>query len=249
MNFLKDIIEKIQEKTAEANIDVKASAPGVRAGVEAIARNAREEIVMLNQQYRTAVASRVLLVEVVGEHAGEFAKIARSGKRQVPAYNYLEVADEIVAVLRTQTRNDSFTSNESLFFQTKVLELKALLGIQQMPPLKINEVQPTVYYQPIQEAVERSLEASYGNGLYDAYTLRSAQEEALKNEFIGNVMPILVYNFKAIDPDSRLLPPTFFVIDASQPVTRAYVQEQLNRVKELLLNNKKTEQTDGVVND
>lgn len=237
---LKETLNLLKERRAEAALDPVEVDPRVRAGVEAKSRNAKAEIPKLAQEYGAKIERVLLLINVVGPGAKKFAQYSRD-KMKVLAYDYTAIIKTLADRVRARGGSESFGTNEGSLLLSELLNLKEVYLISNLPTLRINETVPTPYEAPLEEAIERVIEFSYGIGLYDATTLREAQSEALESEFSGNVLPIVVYNYKGMENKAgALLQTPSFQVDAPFNVSIEFVKNALLKIKSQLKQGKET---------
>jgi hypothetical protein len=237
---LKETLNQLKERRAEAAIDPVEADPKVRAGVEAISRNAKAEIPKLAQEYAAKIERIILLINVTGAGAKKFAQYAHD-KMKVLSYDYTGIVKVLADSVRARGGSESFGTNEGALLLSELLNLKESYLISNLPTLRINETVPTPYEAPLEEAIERVLEFSYGIGFYDAVTLRQAQSDALQSEFSGNVLPIVVYNYKGLENrGGALLQTPSFQVDAPFSVSVEFVKNALLKIKSQLKQGKET---------
>lgn len=240
---LKELIEEIKIAKETAETDPKDVDPRFRAGVEAKARNAKDSIAPLQRQYMAEIQSVILLVEVGGPGAQAFSSLARE-KMKVLAFDHRSIVKRLADAVRSRGGQEDFGSNEQALLGSEMLSLKNAYAIAALPPLVPNEVKPSVFSQPLESAIQRLIEHTYGGGLYDTITLRDAQMQALEAGFTGKVMPVLVHNYYLGNPQLMLLNPPTFRIAAPEDVTIEYVKEELLNIKNKLKKpNEKTKET------
>jgi len=231
---LKETLQQLKERRAESLLDPNESDPKVRAGVESIARNAKAALPKLAQEYAAKVEQVLLLINVTGPGAKKFAQYARD-KMKVLAYDHTSIVHTLADRVRSRGGSETFGSSEGHLLLSELLNIKTAYMISNLPPLRLNETVPTPFESPLEEAIQSSLEFSYGIGLYDATILREAQSEALEAEFSGNVLPIVVYNYKGSENRvGAILPVPAFHIEVPFSVSVDFVKNQLLKVKENL---------------
>lgn len=231
---LKETLTSLRERKAESQLNPLESDPRVRSGVESIARNAKIAVSELIEEYARKVEGLILLINVTGPGAKKFAQYAHD-KMKVLAFDHADIVQILADRIRSRGGSETFTSTEGHLLLSEVLELRVAATISHLPPLLVNETNPTPYECPLEEAIKRIIEFSYGIGLYDAITLRSAQTGALNSEFSGTVLPVVVYNYQGgHGAPGALLPPPAFHVEAPFGISAEFVKEKLLKIKEQL---------------
>lgn len=240
MSQIKQLIEDIKGKRAEAAIRPEDADPRVRAGVEAMARNANRDLPALEQRYKDAVMSHAVIIAVSGPGAEEFAKIAKYAFHTA-IVDYTSVATRLTQRVIARGARKEFSSQEYFIALDELNHVKVECNIVKLPTPEVNCPTAPVYDQPVDVAIRRLIENNYGGQLYSVVSRNDIGVAALASEFVGKMLPVVLYNFKE-GLDESVIPRPLVVIAAPKDVTEAFVKEQLDIVKSKLSGKKtKTE--------
>jgi hypothetical protein len=247
--MLKDILKRLSDKEAEAAINPEDVDPRVRAGVEAIVRNAKVDLVAIEKEYKEAVMNNVVLIGVYGDYSKEFVNIAEG--MGALAVNFTEIVETLSNNLLSAQLGNVYTSNVHFALLGELSRIRLKYDIVSLPTPIINNYNDNVYDQPIEVAVRRLLEKNYGSSLQSAVTRREIGRKALEARFSGKKLPVMVYNLLE-RVDTRFLPdPSADIVSNSVP-NETVVKKKLTEVKNLLnksQNNGQSAQTDEELED
>jgi len=239
MNQLKEVLAKIEEKEAEAAIHPEEVNPNVRAGVEALVRNAKAELDKIYTSYRDLVMNHVVVIGVTGKTAQEFAEKAETLGAVAIDFNLIK--GRFIKALLGAGQGEFYTSNVHMRLISELSQIRLDYNMVQLPVPQINGYNDGIYDAPIPEAVDKLLDKCYGSSLQSAVTRREIGKKALALRFVGQKLPVVVYNLDR-DIDTRFLSAAVSQIVSNKEVTDELVKKQLTNVKKLL--NQKSN-TDG----
>lgn len=229
--MLKDILKKLSDKEAEAAINPEDVDPRVRAGVEAIVRNAKVDLVTIQKEYKEAVMDNVVLIAINGDYSKQFAEIAES--MGALTINFNEVNENLVKSLESAQLGDVYTSNMHFALLGELSRIRLKYDIVTLPTPMVNNYNDNVYDQPIDVAVRRLIDKNYGTSLQSAVTRREIGRKALEARFSGKKLPVVIYNL-LLRVDTRFLPDPSADISANSIPNETVVKKKLTEVKNLL---------------
>jgi hypothetical protein len=199
---LKELLEKIADKKAEASINVEDVDHRIRAQAEALKNNAATELKVLEDQYKSLASDLTDIVLVTGENAEDFCKKAEA--YGVPSVDASYLRSRLVSTLVKSQSGPLYTSNSHFVLLNVFAQIRTEFNISQLPTPVVSP-SDRVYDVPVEEAVENMLRKNYGNELESAIVKRQIGEAALKAKFSGKKNVVLVYN--AIDGLSEQMLP------------------------------------------
>lgn len=238
MNKLKELLDTYQEKEAESKILPEDVDPKVRAGVEALVRNATAALPQLADYYRDAVIAYTVVIGITGKTAKEFAQAAES--LGAIALDFNQVVDRIVKNVKGRAVGDIYNSDAHFKVIDELSKLRLEYNMVQLPTPRVNAYNDGIYESPIEVGVPILLSKNYGSALQSAVTRREIGKRALEAKFTGQQLPVVVYNLNE-DLDTRFLPAPITSIKSDGVISAAQVKKQLSQIKKLL-----NEQTNGV---
>lgn len=229
---LTELVTKIKKTRLETTFYPDDMDYRTRASIESVQRRAKDDLPILEQQYMSVLVNSMLVISLTGEDLQSFATHAK--ELGVPAFDHKQAITDIMAEMTRRRTGDRFGTTEAGTFTAIILDVKNKIKLAYMPPLDLSGTMPPIYGATTEDAIRRSIEHSYGTDLYDAYTLRAAQEAALQAEFDGKVFPILVYGYEeSTSSGSTLKRPSFEVV-AKAGATAADVKSELTKIKNSL---------------
>jgi hypothetical protein len=240
---IKDIVAQLKEKQAESRIIPEESDPRVRAGVEAIVRNAKSELTRLESQYRTEVMGHVVVIAVNGPDSKDFAEIA-SKKMKTLAVDFRGVLSHLLTNLRARSASARYGQNEHFLLLDEFNRLKLTLGVAQLPAPKISHYSDGIYEAELEFAVSSLITKNYENSLYSVVSRHEIGKAALQNEFVGKYFPVVLYNYSG-PIDQQFLPFPIVEFTADGNVNEKSVKAVMNDVKAKLLGNKANDPANG----
>jgi hypothetical protein len=243
MNNLKELLQTLSEKEAEAAIEPTQTDPRVRAGVEALVRNAKAELGKLQTGYKDAVMSNVVIIGVTGKSAKEFADAAE--KVGSLAVDFDQIVDRLATNVVARGSGDIYTSHAHFMLLDELSKVRLEYDIVQLPTPMINAYSDGIYNIPVREAISKLLLKNYGGSLQSAVTRRVIGNLALAARFSGKKLPVVVYNLNS-DVDVRFIPAPATIIESNGKVTEALVKKKLTEIKSLLSDKKDDSQTSGL---
>lgn len=236
MQSLKSLIAKIEEKRAEAAVSPEDADPRIRAGVEAMVRQAKQAVGELEKEYKEAVMANIVIVAVEGRSASEFANIA-SVAFDTPVLDYGLSANRIKNNIRERSPRLEFNTQEFFMVLDELNKIKLDYEMLTLPVPKVNPAVDQVYNMPIDTAVDNIVAVNYGESLASAVTRREIGKLALKMKFTGKHMPVVLFNYKG-NLDESHLPRPFVTVNAGDgEVSKSMVKEILTEIKTRLSGN------------
>jgi hypothetical protein len=232
MNQLKDILNTLQEREVEANIQPEDIDPKVRAGVEALVRNAKSSIETVSRQYREAVMENVVIIGVNGKTSKQFAEVAQSLGTLAVDFNLIQ--DRLVNSLKNRAVGELYTSDAHFKLIDELSKIRLEYDMAQLPTPQVNAYNDGIYDFPLNVAIPKLLLKNYETALESAITRREIGKAALSSKFAGKKLPVVLYNLSR-GVDTRFIPAPIMTIDSNNEVTAAVVKKKLSDVK-LLLN-------------
>jgi hypothetical protein len=239
MNQLKEILSQLQDKEAEANLQPEDVNPNVRAGVEALVRNAKQSIEGIARQYREAVMANVVIIGVKGKTAKEYAEVAKKLGSLAVDYNLIQ--DRLTNNLRLRAVGEYFTSDANFKLIDELAKIRLEYDMTQLPTPVINAYNDGIYDAPLAIGIQKLLVKNYGTALESAITRREIGKQALESRFTGKKLPVVIYNLDR-DVDARFIPAPMIVIESNGPVTENGVKKKLSEIR-AQLNGKPTKRT------
>lgn len=227
---LVNILEQLKDKKAEAAIIPEEADPSVRAGVEAIQRNAVEAVKQLERAYSDEVINHVAVLGVSGPYAAEFASVADKAVKVITV-DFQAIVERLTNNLQQRNSGPSFNQHVYFTLMDELNKVKLELGISRMPQIKISNGSDSMFDRPIKEAVAAVLSSNYGNELFEAYTRNLVSRAAYQAEFSGAKLPVVVYNYTGTT-NTSLFPSPVMTFDASSQPTQASVKSALSSFKQ-----------------
>lgn len=229
MPDLKTLLDQFLEKKAETEINPEDADVKIRAGVEANVRNAQKEIPFLERAYKEALVNHIVILDLNGSNADQFAKIANE-KAGVVAIDFQEAKKEIIARVQSRTMRTTFTKQEEFFLMDELNKLKNEYDISYMPNLYVDTSQNDVFDKELEASIDYLLVRNYGQDLYSAMVLRKIQTTGMNAQFTGKLMPVMVLNLQ----DNNILPKSVASINCNKEISEEDVIEELDKVKKKL---------------
>ena len=245
MNNLKELFAKILDVEADATIDPTACDPRVRAGVEAKVRNAKADLTRVQNEYKDALISNVVLIAVNGDTAKEFAETAE--KLGAITIDFDFIINKLADNLSKRAVGNEFTSDGLFKLVDELSKVRIEYDIVRLPNPVVNAYADGIYNTPIVDAIRKLLGKNYGSSLQSAVTRRDIGKKALEAKFTGKKLPVVVYNLNE-DVDIRFIPAPITTITSNGKVTDNGVKKKLSEVKSMLsskLENDDVSQTNG----
>lgn len=238
---LKDIVAQLKDKEAEAAIIPEEAPQATRAGVEAIVRNARQDIEALSGRYLEEVMKHVVVIAVTGANSAEFANFAKYKYRTMALDGQLATKRFLDSVVN-RTNVGVYNQNAHFMVLDELNRFKLEYGIMSLPPLQLPVYTDGILDSPVGEAVPRILNKSYGRALDAVAVRREIGKAALIDRFAGKHLPVVVYNY--VDFAGDFMPAPVLTVDASGPINEKFVKKQLDQVRAQIVGNKKADSTE-----
>lgn len=231
MNRLKELIDQIKDKRAMLAVDSGKVDPRVRGTFEGQQRAAEADLKLLEEQYKNEVMGHVVLIELKGEGAEEFAKVA---KQAAISIDYNQVVEDLTAALKSRLAPEPYDSNTHFALLEELQKLKIKENILRLPMPVINAYNDEVYGSPIRLALMNMFRKNYGGGLQSAISRKEIGRIALGYEFEGKKVPVFLYNV-TIPVDTSFLPNPVSIIDISEKeIDIEFVKSKLKEIKSVL---------------
>lgn len=224
---IKDLIGTYKEKLAESKISASDVDPRIRAGTEAIVRNAVRDLPEVTRQYKDEVMKHAILIAVNGKESKEFASIAKH-KFKTVTVDYYQVLNQMADSMHKRGVRDEFNNQEYYMALDEFNKIKMEYDILQLPAPRQNT--DMVYGHPLNKALKALIEGNYGERLYSIVTRREIGTQALEAEFTGKFLPVVLYNYTGTF-DENLLPRPLIVIEVNQKVDEKFVSDKLALVR------------------
>lgn len=233
---LKEILNTIKEKKAEANIDLDAVEPKFRGGVEGTIRAAKVSVDQLTEQYKQEVTKHLVLVAVNGPGAEQFANLAKSFKTL--AIDFRGLAKSLAQRIRERNGQLVYTQHEHYLLLAELASVKAKYGIASLPAPSYS-FNDGAFGQTLEQAVDKVLTNNYNNTLYSLVVRKDLGLTALDAEFTGKTLAVVLYNCDSVD--STYLPLPSEIVTAGESVDTDEVKKILSSVKNKLKKTKVSE--------
>jgi hypothetical protein len=229
---IKEILNQFIEKNAEANISLNSVPPSIRVGAEGNVRAAKAAAETLKKQYFEEVTKSAVLVAVRGKQSEQFAKIADENFETL-SLSHTSLLDRLYNTLKTKLAREHYSQYEHSTLVGEIVNLKSELGIIQLPIPTLN-TQEAYYNQDLRKSMETVMEKTYGDSLNAIYLKKQITEKALERRFDGNVLPVVIYNYRG-ELDTNYLPRPVQVIDLDEITNDGEVELGIDLVKSLLV--------------
>jgi len=242
---IKDLIDQLAEKRAESRISPEESDPRVRAGVEALVRNAKVAVDEIGQQYKDSVMGHVVLVAVSGPSSKEFADMS-AAKLNTLAVDFKYIEKVLIENLITRKAGERYGQNEHFLLLDEFNRLRIEYKFVLLPAPKVERYNDGVYEAPLAQAVSTLIKNNYQTSLFSAVTRRLIGQLALEKEFVGKFLPVVLYNYEG-PVDAKMLPAPTLELEVSGKVTEKAVKTAMNEVRAKLVGNKQTDPDMGLI--
>lgn len=233
MSELKAIHQQIEQLRVEASVDLSLVDPRVRGMAEARARQAGEALQEAKKRYREAAVRNSAILLVSGANSQDFGLLAAEHFSAV-SVDWQRIEDEIVTAIRARGGNmELYGTYEHGILTGYLLDQKVRLGVQTMPYPQPNGPAFNALYKPTSDAVLEVLLNNFGWELHATFARLAVAEAAERAEFVGNTIPVVLYNFKGALP-GHILPGFTFSVKTEGPVTQELVAEAFADAKAAL---------------
>lgn len=227
---LEQILEQIDSAKATMALVDQEIDPRVRAGVEANARNAAEEIGKLEQQYQNAVMSNLMVFTVSGKYSKEFA--ATAANLGLLSVNYEGVVEKLAERLEARNAPVPFDSNTNFMLLDELAKLRIEYNILQLPTPTANMATDCVYGEDLRTALKNLFRKNYGEGLFSAIVRRELGKQAYDLKFKGKKIGVVIYNNNGTVDTSMLANPTA-VFEANEVPDEAQIKKELMAINKV----------------
>lgn len=234
------LYHKYKELLALSKTNLNTVPLNVRAGREGQIRAAAEESLRVAKEYRELVTQNSVMVAITGPFSQSFAEILQK-EHGFLALNYQKAADVVAERVIERGYPDRYDSRTFHMAMDEVLRIKSECGIFSTPQLQqLN----TTGLLSLKDGMRQTIKKSMGGQLYTLVTKNDIGLAALQNEFTGNHIPVVLYNYDVDAP----IDPTFFkdpvtTIDCTQEsdATSDKAKEFISEIKQKVFGN--TEKT------
>lgn len=245
MSNIKQLLKELAEREAESKIVPEEAEPTIRAGVEAIVRNAKQEIERLSLLYMEEVMQHVVVLSVVGEHAREFAQLAQN-KMNVATVSARMATEYLIENVKRRSGANVYVQHAHFVFLDELNNLRRHYQILQLPPLNTPSYQDGIYEKPLEEAIDKLVWSNYGSMLDSAIVRREIGKMALAARFSGKYLPVVLYNRVNTSLDPRYVPQPTLTMEVTESVNDKMVKKALEELKSKVVDLKaKTTATEG----
>jgi uncharacterized protein YsxB (DUF464 family) len=245
---LKEILGNLAKAKDNAKIDPASADPRVAAGVEAMARNAINEIEQLTQEYKNEVIKHVVLVALNGEKSQEFAEKAKELTNAL-IVDFEQVKKDISNNLKTRQASPIFNNTTYYLLLDELNKIKVKNQILSIPTPILNLNDANYYELPIEDAVSKLLDKAYAGSLSSVITRNTIANTALEHEFCSQYLPVLVYNVNQ-PIDTQFLPQAIITHQVDNDFTLNDVKSLLDKIKSAVAPAKKSKKkADNEVED
>lgn len=235
MNRLKELLDQIDDKTAESKVDPGAAPFATRHGTEALVRNAKQALPQLESLYKEEVMANVFLVGVSGPNQEAFAKLAETGFG-TRTLDYNLVLNKLTERIQARHQIGTYTPQEGFVLIDELVRLKKEYNMTQIPMPRNNGYSEGAFNGTLAEGIAKVIRVNYGNSLHSAIIRREIGNEALKDRFSGKYYPIILLNYEeATGIDTKFLPlPLSYVQTTKAEVTEKEVKTVLTGINSML---------------
>ena len=225
---LKELYSKFKTLNELSQLDPSLIESRIRAGMEGKIRNARSELVGIEDTYKAKVADDCAIIAVKGKYGKEFAEIS-SELKTLPV-DFLSVIDTISDSILSRGGKDQYTGKEHLMVMDELNKIKMNHKLSHLPlfQAKFDGVNSGA---GVKEGLLIQLTKQYGGQLYSIVTRGEIGRSALDMGFTGKSLPVILYNY-IVPLDSKLLPEPKDVISVDSKPTKKSVKETLMEIKQ-----------------
>ncbi len=238
MKTLKELLKEISEKEAESRISPEEADPRVRAGVEAMQKNALASLTPLKQEYKNSALSHAVIIAVSGAESKEFAEIT-SKKTKVLTLDYQLFKNKIVERLQERGAGGLYTQHAHLMLWDEMNKARLEYGFLRLPQPHASYIDG-IFDQELSSSVATLFEKNYGSSLYSAVSRVEIGNLALSSQFSGDKFPVVLYNYTG-SFDGNFLPAPVKTVEANDKVTERFVKQVLNEVRTIVNESKQEE--------
>lgn len=239
---LKKLVKELVIVEKRATMDLEIADWKTLPSLSILKTESKERLEVLRKEYLKAVRSNSLGIFLYGEES-RCAKFVELTPKEADTYpiNASEMYDRLASkVAPTLGPNKEFGPTQLEMLIGALDEIQRELGVRQMirPSLR-NTSAVMTDFKSVSSEIRRILKAVVGNDLLRLYVDKQVNDIAIKNQFAGVTLPVIVLG---AEPDeaaglSSLFTNTSSVqvgTPADGEVTAEYVLEQFNNIKEKL---------------
>lgn len=232
--MLQELIGKIRDLRATMKIDVQAADIKVRSGVEAQVRNATAELPKVEEEYRKTVLNNILLIGVVGDQCQEFANISKYVFKTL-AIDANVFTNRFHDALRARGARNEFNNSEMFMMLEELNKFKMEHRILDIPRPDFTRLNTNLMNSPTLETIDKIFVANYGYQLHTIALSREIANQALKAEFTGKLLPVIIFSKQEFVLDKAILKDGLFhVYKLEGEQSDATVKQVLDDVKKKL---------------
>lgn len=236
MDELKEILNKVKDAEATIALDAEDVDPRVRAGVEANIQNAKVDIGILEKQYMDAVMKHVLVFNVSGPFAKDFASKAEAAG--LLHHDYNEVIEILIERLQARNAPTPYDTNTHFMLIDELSKLRREYSMLTLPTPMVNAGVDAVYNEELPTALRNLIKKNYGESLNSAIVRRKIGKSAYDLRFKGKKIGIILTNNNG-SVDTTMLPSPILTFEANTEMTDEEVVEKIKEVRGFFKKEKK----------
>lgn len=228
---LKELVSKLKNARATAQIDLNSVDPRYRIGVEGQIRQASRDISELEQAYRDKVSQNLLVVGLRGPGSKSFAAYAKEAMLCVDGNMVVNMIND--GILQRLPNYRGFGGQELNAMLGELNEIRAHYGILSIPPIQNNDIARDVASLSLPAAIDKVLRTNYGLQIHSAVIRRFAANTALEQLYDGaGRLVVGIYNFSGVDP--LILPEPHAIVDLNEQVSEETANQTLDKIRQSL---------------
>ncbi len=234
MSLIKEALQELQQLTFDANQPLQNIPTAIKAGVEGRIRAAQAKLPAAQARYTELVVENAVFIPVTGNAAKEFALAAETYAGAFAA-DYNKLSTEVFEAIAKRSYGSSYTANTHAALLTELGRIKGLLNIQKLPPLSFyNGSQNT----DVRGIIKKQFDEFYEGQLNVLSIKKELGEYALKNNFDGAKLPVIIYGQEGTPYAKHLRALNEITIDKEDQdhtITSQEVQQVLTQLKKELI--------------
>jgi hypothetical protein len=230
MSELKELLDTINDLRVTAKVDPGLNPASTRTAVEAMIRNAKNDLPKAEDAYKEAVMNHVIIIGVNGPGQNEFANIAKYKFGTITA-DYNQVKDRIITNIKKRNATNKYTNQEHFLLLDELTKIKTDYNMRTLTPPSNNGYMEGAYNGTLEDGIEKLIKVNYGNSLASAIVRREIGKTALEQNFTAKYQPVILINFNEdVGVDTKFLPRPVAVIETTAKVTEKEVKDTLTKV-------------------
>lgn len=234
-NRLKELLDEVADKEATTKIEPARVQASIRAGTEAMVRNATADLPKVKDLYMNEVMNHVIIIAVNGPGQDEFANIAKY-KYDTRTVDYKLVQKTLTDRIKARNASNKYTNQEHFLLLDELTKIKTEYQMVQLPPPRNNGYMEGAYNKGLEEGLETLIKINYGSSLNSAITRREIGKLALEDKFSAKYYAVVLKNFTGNDAvDIRFLPQPVTIVDTgTEKITEKEVKSVLDKVNTMV---------------